>query len=144
MLNDTEIQAIIERVKGRVAAAAHAARSGPALEAAAELDMYRADLGDGIRESVDAAVSAARAAFVSYRDMGLEARKTIVDSMRAAMLREGELRRPSRLRRSMICRCGLDSAPWVGEPRSSASVCRPRGSRKSGPALPAGTAPVRT
>jgi acyl-CoA reductase-like NAD-dependent aldehyde dehydrogenase len=90
MLNDSDIQAIIDRVKGRVAAAEHAARSGPALEAAAEIDMYQADLGDGIHGSVDAAVAAARDAFVSYRDMGLEARKTIVDAMRAAMLREGE------------------------------------------------------
>jgi len=90
MLNDADIQAIIERVKGRVAAAEHADRSGPALEAAAEIDMYRADLGDGIHATVDAAVAAARGAFVSYREMGLEVRKTIVEAMRAAMLREGE------------------------------------------------------
>jgi propionaldehyde dehydrogenase len=90
MLNDTEIQAIIDRVKGRVAAAEHSARTGPALDAAAEIDVYRADLGDGIHESVDGAVAAARDAFVLYRDMGLEARKAIVDAMRAAMLREGE------------------------------------------------------
>jgi acyl-CoA reductase-like NAD-dependent aldehyde dehydrogenase len=90
MLNDSEVQAIIDRVKGRVAAAEHASRSGPALEAAAEIDVYSADLGDGIHESVDAAVSAAREAFLSYRDMGLDARKAVVDSIRAAMLREGE------------------------------------------------------
>ncbi len=90
MLSDDEIRAIIDRVKGRVAAVEHAARAGPALQAAGELEQYDAQLGDGIHPSIDAAVAAARSAFVAYRDMGLEARKTIVESMRSAMLREGE------------------------------------------------------
>ncbi len=47
-------------------------------------------MGDGIHATIDDAVRAARDAFVTYREMGLEARKTIVDAMRAAMLREGE------------------------------------------------------
>ena len=89
MLDDREIQAIIDRVKGRVAAAAQADRHGPTLRATADADAD-ARLGDGIHPDIDGAVGAARKAFVVYRDMGLEARKTIVESMRSAMLREGE------------------------------------------------------
>jgi acyl-CoA reductase-like NAD-dependent aldehyde dehydrogenase len=49
-----------------------------------------ASLGDGIHPTIDAAVAAARRSFLSYRDMGLEARKTIVESMRTAMRKDGE------------------------------------------------------
>jgi acyl-CoA reductase-like NAD-dependent aldehyde dehydrogenase len=90
MLNDREIQAIIERVKGRVAAAEHSARTGPALQAGASLEEFRSQLGDGIHASIDAAVAAARRAFLAFCDMGLDGRKTIVEAMRGAMLREGE------------------------------------------------------
>jgi propionaldehyde dehydrogenase len=77
-------------VKGRVAAAEFAARAGPAIRASDELAVSDVELGDGIHPTIDAAVRAARAAFVEYREMGLESRKTIVDGMRATMLREGE------------------------------------------------------
>ncbi len=90
MLTDQEIQAIIARVKGRVAAAEFAARTGPALQAAAVLDTSDVQLGDGIYTTIDEAVHAAKRAFLAYRDMGLEVRHTIVEAMRAAMLREGE------------------------------------------------------
>jgi len=90
MLKDSEIQAIIDRVKGRVAAAEFAERTGPALRAADEVDIAEVELGDGIHSSIDEAVVAANRAFTAYRDMGLETRKTIVEAMRAAMLREGE------------------------------------------------------
>jgi aldehyde dehydrogenase len=89
-LNDREIQAIIDRVKGRVAAAEFAARTGPALQAAADLDTSDVAFGDGIYATIDQAVSAARRAFVDYRTTGLELRKVIVEAMRAAMMREGE------------------------------------------------------
>jgi aldehyde dehydrogenase len=90
MLTDHEIQAIIERVKGRVASAEFAVRPGQALQAAQELESSDVQLGDGIHPSIDAAVGAARRAYLSYCDMGLEGRHTIVEAMRAAMLREGE------------------------------------------------------
>ncbi len=90
MLNDREINAIIDRVKGRVAAAEFATRQAPALRASDDLAVSAAELGDGIHPTIDAAVGAARRAFLAYREMGLEARKTIVEAMRAAMLREGE------------------------------------------------------
>lgn len=90
MLSESEIQAIIERVKGRVAVAETAGRPGAALRAADALEVADMELGDGIHPSIDAAVAAARKAFLAYREMGLERRRTIVESMRAAMLREGE------------------------------------------------------
>ena len=90
MLTAREFAAIIDRVTGRVAAGAGGDRSGPALRAAGELAAMEAKLGDGIHPSIDDAVSAARRAFSRYRDMGLERRRTLVEAMREAMLREGE------------------------------------------------------
>jgi propionaldehyde dehydrogenase len=90
MLTDDQVHAIIDRVKGRVEAAEHASRQGPALRAADELAATDARLGDGIFRTIDEAVSAAGVAFVAYRSLGLDGRYAIVDAMRAAMLREGE------------------------------------------------------
>ncbi|HEX9763620.1 MAG TPA: aldehyde dehydrogenase family protein [Acidimicrobiia bacterium] len=77
-------------MKGRVAAAEFASRAGPAIRATDDLAISEVELGDGIHATIDEAVKAARNAFTTYREMGLESRKTIVESMRAAMLREGE------------------------------------------------------
>ncbi len=90
MLDESDIQAIIDRVKGRVASIESAERPGPALAAADQLASIESKLGDGIHPTIDAAVGAARHAFEAYRDMGLDTRRVIVDSMRAAMAREGE------------------------------------------------------
>ena len=90
MLSDAEIQDIIERVRGRVASAGMSGRAAPALRATDDLAVSDVELRDGIHPDIDQTVTAARAAFVEYREMGLEKRKTIVDAMRAAMLREGE------------------------------------------------------
>ncbi|HVR77202.1 MAG TPA: aldehyde dehydrogenase family protein [Acidimicrobiia bacterium] len=90
MLSDTDIQAIIERVRGRVATAETNRRAAPALRASDDLAVSDVQLGDGIHPSVDDAVAAAGTAFLEYREMGLESRKSIVEAMRAAMLREGE------------------------------------------------------
>ncbi len=73
-----------------MAAAEFAARTGPALKAGDDLAVSDVELGDGIHATIDEAVKAARNAFMTYREMGLEKRKTVVESMRAAMLREGE------------------------------------------------------
>jgi len=73
-----------------VAAAEFAERSGPTLRASDELAISEVDLGDGIHATINEAVGSALRAFKTYREMGLEARKTIVESMRAAMLKEGE------------------------------------------------------
>ena len=90
LMNDDEIQTIIARVRGRVAAAQGPGSEGKSLRAAADLGTDDGLLGDGIHPSIDAAVAAARTAFESYRGLGLDSRRTIVESMRAAMLREGE------------------------------------------------------
>jgi propionaldehyde dehydrogenase len=89
-LSDSEVRSIIDRVKGRVAAAEFADRSGPALRASDELAISEVELGDGIHPTIDEAARSARLAFEGYREMGLETRKKIVDAMRAAMFREGE------------------------------------------------------
>lgn len=60
------------------------------MRASDQLAISEVELGDGIHATIDDAVKAARGAFMSYREMGLESRKTIVEGMRAAMLREGE------------------------------------------------------
>jgi acyl-CoA reductase-like NAD-dependent aldehyde dehydrogenase len=90
VLSDAEIQAIISRVKGRVAAVEGREHPGPALNAAAEMADVTARLGDGIHPTIDAAVSAAKRASVTYRESGLGTRKTIVEAIRESMLREGE------------------------------------------------------
>ena len=90
MLTESEIAAIIDRVKGRVEAAEGRDRTGPALAAADEIATSTVELRDGIFETIDDAVAAARNAFQTSREMGLEARKVIVDAMREAMLAEGE------------------------------------------------------
>ncbi|MDH3771339.1 MAG: aldehyde dehydrogenase family protein, partial [Nitrospirota bacterium] len=90
MLSDHDVKAIIERVKGRVAVATTEGRAGPTLAASDELAAYEAQLGEGIYGTIDSAVAAARRAFTRYRDMGLDGRRTIVDAMRQAMLREGQ------------------------------------------------------
>lgn len=89
-LSESEIRQIIDRVKGRVAAAEFASRAGPAIRAGDELAVSEVELDDGVHATIDDAVAAARRAFETYRGMGLEGRKAIVDGMRAAMLREGE------------------------------------------------------
>lgn len=90
MLSESEIRQIIDRVKGRVAAAEFASRAGPAIRAGDELAVSEVELGDGVHAGIDQAVAAARKAYESYRGMGLEGRKAIVEGMRASMLREGE------------------------------------------------------
>ena len=90
MIDERDVQAIIERVKGRVAAADVAGRTGPALEAGDQLAAYEEQLGEGIYPTIDAAVAAARRSFTLFRGMGLDGRRAIVDAMRSAMLREGE------------------------------------------------------
>ena len=71
MLNDHEIQSIIARVRGRVAAAQGPGSEGKALRAADDVGAAAALLGDGIHSSIDAAVGAARTAFEAYRELGL-------------------------------------------------------------------------
>jgi aldehyde dehydrogenase len=89
MLSEHDVKAIIDRVRGRVAATEGAGRAGPTLAAVQDLEDLEDQLGEGIYPTIDAAVAAARRAFVDYREMGLDRRRTIVAAMREAMLSEG-------------------------------------------------------
>ncbi len=89
-LSDADIQAIIARVKGRVAAGDIGARTGPALRAADDIERDDIELGEGVFDSVDDAVRAAAAAFRAYQGLGLDRRKVIVAAIRDAMRRENE------------------------------------------------------
>ena len=90
VLSESDVQTIISRVKGRVAALEGRERAGPALEAAEQLAAVESQLGDGIYPTIDAAVAAARRAFLAQRDQGLDARRVIVDAIRESMRQEGE------------------------------------------------------
>jgi acyl-CoA reductase-like NAD-dependent aldehyde dehydrogenase len=90
VLSDQEVQAIIERVKSRLAGGDSAA-PGRSLEAAAKLEAEAAaQLGDGIFADIDSAVAAAKAAQVAFGDQGLDVRYAIIESVRTAMLEHGE------------------------------------------------------
>jgi acyl-CoA reductase-like NAD-dependent aldehyde dehydrogenase len=72
-----------------VAAHEDAPRVADALTAADELAHHDDLLGDGIHPTIDAAVAAARNAQRRSAQIGLDARRTIVEAMRQAMTREG-------------------------------------------------------
>ncbi|MDK1019890.1 MAG: aldehyde dehydrogenase EutE [Actinomycetota bacterium] len=89
-LTDSEIQAIIGRVKSRVSAGDIPGRAGVAIEAADAVSAASDNLGEGIYATVDEAVAAASAAFEEYRTLGLDARKGLIEAIRAAMRIENE------------------------------------------------------
>jgi acyl-CoA reductase-like NAD-dependent aldehyde dehydrogenase len=75
-----EIESILGRVRSRFGGA-EPAHAGPA-----ELEPPpAASSGPGIYATIDEAVAAARHAFESFRDLGLDARRQVIDSVRAAM-----------------------------------------------------------
>ena len=76
-ISDTEVRSIIERVRQKVGA-------DPGRRAV-EVPSPPSVGGAGIHPTVDAAVTACRAAFVDYRACGLDARHRIVDRLRAVM-----------------------------------------------------------
>jgi aldehyde dehydrogenase len=88
-LSQEAIQEIIERVRDRLGDEGEhpgaRLRAEEALSSAVE-----AELGDGIFPSIRDAVQAASRAYVDYQRIGLEGRKAIVSSIRAAMLEHGE------------------------------------------------------
>jgi aldehyde dehydrogenase len=88
-LSPEEIQEIVERVRRRLGEAGERPGAGlrgeEALSAAAG-----AELGDGIFPSIGNAVAAATRSSAEYQRIGLEGRKAIVASVRAAMLEHAE------------------------------------------------------
>ena len=87
-LSDTDVQAIIERVRGRLDSVPDG-RPASTLAARSEMSGEH-ELGDGIYLTVDDAVAAAVRAQDVYARMGLQTRHTIIDAIRAEMLREAE------------------------------------------------------
>jgi len=84
-LQEHEVQAIIDRVRTRLrdSGLGEAAKGATATPAPATGE-------GGIFPTIDAAVTAARRAFLEYRPMGLNLRHRIVDAIRAAMLERVE------------------------------------------------------
>ena len=89
-LTDAEVQEIIARVHGRVETADFPGRAGRAIEASDALTEADEVLGEGVYATVDQAVAAARAAFATYRSVGLEARKDLIEAVRSMMRSENE------------------------------------------------------
>jgi aldehyde dehydrogenase len=89
-LTDAEVKEIIARVQGRVGDTAFLGRAGLAIEASDALAGADEDLGEGVYATVDQAVSAARRAFQTYRSVGLEARKGLIEAVRSMMRSENE------------------------------------------------------
>lgn len=87
VIDEGEIQAIVERVRARMAPAPAPAvdrpptpvvpGSAPTVATGAE--------GEGVFASVDAAIAAAERAFQRYAERGLEARRRVIDAIRVAM-----------------------------------------------------------
>jgi acyl-CoA reductase-like NAD-dependent aldehyde dehydrogenase len=79
--DNQEIRAVVERVRQKMGGVDH--HTPPPVAAA------KVDSGDGIYETVDAAVAAARRAFEAAHAMGLKQRHRIIDAVRAAMRERG-------------------------------------------------------
>ena len=75
-VDPVEVESIVSRVRGRFGGASPEAAPPAAHSAVGE---------PGIYAGVDEAVNAARQAFESFRDLGLDARRKVIDSVRAAM-----------------------------------------------------------
>ncbi|MDA2979541.1 MAG: aldehyde dehydrogenase EutE [Actinomycetota bacterium] len=84
-LTDADIQAIISKVKTRVAHSDIAGKAGSAMIAADALNADDATLGDGVFGTIDEAVAAAKRAFQDYQGSGLDTRKHIVEAIRVSM-----------------------------------------------------------
>ncbi len=88
-LPEQEIQAIIARVKQRLGEVPDESHPASTLAARRELDAV-AELGDGIHASIDDAVAAARRAQPLYAEMGLGARRDVIESIRRSMLEHSD------------------------------------------------------
>jgi aldehyde dehydrogenase len=89
-MDEREIAEIIERVRGRIAAA-DPARPGTGMLAGVEVARAaEAELGDGVHATVDEAVAAATHAFGAFGAHGLASRKTIIEAVRQQMLAHAE------------------------------------------------------
>ncbi len=89
-LSDSDVQAIIAKVKGRVAAGDVGGKTGAGLIARAEIDDMDESLGEGVYATVDEAVAAATRSFARYQKVGLDGRKEIIEAIRQSMRENNE------------------------------------------------------
>ena len=89
-LSDSDVQAIIAKVKGRVAAGDVGGKTGAGLIARAEIDDMGESLGEGVYATVDEAVAAATRSFARYQNVGLDGRKEIIEAIRQSMRENNE------------------------------------------------------
>jgi acyl-CoA reductase-like NAD-dependent aldehyde dehydrogenase len=85
-----DIRRIAEAIARKLTDSSSAVYDAPAPAGSASPAASAAALGDGVFGELDAAIKAARAAFLAYSTMGLERRKLIVAAMRAAMRPQAE------------------------------------------------------
>ncbi|MCL1594818.1 MAG: aldehyde dehydrogenase EutE [Actinomycetia bacterium] len=89
-LSDADVQAIIAKVKGRVAAGDVGGKTGAGLLARSEIDDMDDSLGEGVYATVDEAVGAATRSFARYQKVGLDGRKEIIEAIRQSMRENNE------------------------------------------------------
>ena len=81
--DEQEVRSIIRRVRRRFG------ESLPGEDSAVPAAARAADLGGGVFSTISAAVEAAQTAFDSYREMGLESRRQVIESIRREMRARG-------------------------------------------------------
>ena len=84
-LSDTEVQAIINRVKGRVSAGDIGGKTGAGITALEDIDAGDDAIGDGVFATIDEAVIAANRAFHHPEFVSLDARKGMIEAIRVSM-----------------------------------------------------------
>ncbi len=89
-LTDSDVQAIISKVKSRVSAGDIGGRTGAGITANDAMDSIDEALGEGVFATIDEAVAAAKRAFARYQSVGLEARKGIIEAVRVCMRENNE------------------------------------------------------
>jgi len=89
-LTDSDVQAIIDKVKGRVSAGDFGGKAGAGISASDAIEAVDDSLGDGVYSTIDQAVAAAKAAFGAYQSVGLQARKGLIEAIRVSMRENNE------------------------------------------------------
>ncbi len=89
-LTDADVQAIIAKVKGRVSSGDIGGKLGAGIAASDAVDNPDDILGEGVYATIDEAVHAGKSAFHRYQSVGLQARKGIIEAVRASMRENNE------------------------------------------------------
>jgi aldehyde dehydrogenase len=89
-LTDSDVQAIIAKVKGRVSSGDIGGKAGAGISASDAVDAVDEALGEGVYSTIDEAVAAAEVAFHRYQSVGLESRKALIEAVRVSMRENNE------------------------------------------------------